>query len=131
ARLRRVAPPTHTVVALLAFDDVDAALDAVGALRRDVDGIQALELFLQSGLDLVCARLSLPHPFPAAHESFVLVEVATHTDPTDALADAVARLEVADVAVATDDAAARAIWRYREGHTEAINIEGPPLQLDA
>jgi FAD/FMN-containing dehydrogenase len=130
ARLRLVARPAHTVVALLAFDDIDTALDAVGALRRDVDSVQALELFFRSGLDLVCAHLSLPHPFVAAHEAFVLVEAAAHTDPTDALGAAVAQLATADVAVATDDAAARALWRYREGHTEAINLEGAPLKLD-
>ena len=33
-------------------------------------------------------------------------------------------------AVATDAAAARALWRYREGHTEAINLLGAPHKLD-
>ena len=37
ARLRLVPRPAHVVVALLAFDDVDAALDAVGGLRRSVE----------------------------------------------------------------------------------------------
>jgi FAD/FMN-containing dehydrogenase len=37
---------------------------------------------------------------------------------------------VADVAVATDVAACRALWRYREGHPEAINLLGAPLKLD-
>jgi FAD/FMN-containing dehydrogenase len=130
ARLRLVPRPVHTVVALLAFDDIDAALDAVGLLRREVDAIQALELFLRSGLDLVCTRFQLPRPFPSEHEAYVLVEAAAHTDPTDALASAVAGVGAADVAVATDNAAARAIWRYREAHTEAINLEGAPLKLD-
>jgi FAD/FMN-containing dehydrogenase len=130
ARLRLVPRQAHTVVALLAFDDIDGALDAVGLLRRDVDSIQALELFLRSGLDLVCARFQLPRPFAAEHAAFVLVEAAAHTDPTDALASAVARVDAADVAVATDNAAARAVWRYREAHTEAINLEGVPLKLD-
>ena len=37
---------------------------------------------------------------------------------------------VADVAVAADDRAARDLWRYREGHTEAINLLGAPHKLD-
>src|SRR5262249_51459690 len=32
--------------------------------------------------------------------------------------------------VATDAAMARALWRYREAHTEAINLEGAPHKLD-
>ncbi len=37
---------------------------------------------------------------------------------------------IADVAVAGDDRAGRELWRYREAHTEAINILGPPHKLD-
>jgi FAD/FMN-containing dehydrogenase len=130
ARLRLVPRPAFTVVALLAFDDVDAALDAVGELRRTLDCVQALEFFLQNGLDLVCARLHLSRPFPARHDAYVLVEAAAQSDPTDALAHAVDALGAAEVAVATDGATARALWRYREAHTEAINLEGAPHKLD-
>src|SRR4051812_1205316 len=101
ARLRLVPRPAFTVVALLAFADVDAALDAVGELRRTLDCVQALEFFLQSGLDLVCARLRLPRPFSTSHEAYVLVEAAAQADPTESLAHAVEALAAADVAVAT------------------------------
>jgi FAD/FMN-containing dehydrogenase len=137
ARVRLVPRPEHTVVALLAFDDVEVALDAVGELRRTLDCAQALEFFLQDGLDLVCDRLGLARPFPTRHEAYVLVEAAAHVDPTDALAAAVAALGAvlpadspSQVAVATDDNSARALWRYREAHTEAINLEGAPHKLD-
>ena len=119
------------MVALLAFDDVDAALDAVGGLRRALDCLQAVELFFQDGLDLVCDRLGLARPFAARHRAFVLVEAAAGTDPTVALAAAIEGLAgLADVAVADDDRAARALWRYREAHTEAINLLGSPHKLD-
>ncbi len=59
ARLRLVSRPAHVVVALLAFDGIDAALDAVGGLRRALDCLQAVELFFQDGLDLVCERARL------------------------------------------------------------------------
>jgi len=131
ARLRLVPQLAHTVVALLAFDDMDGALDAVGALRRDVDCVNAIELFFENGLNLVCTRLQLPRPFPSAHDSYVLVEAAAQSDPTSTIAGAVDHLGgTADVAVATDAAMARALWRYREGHTEAINLIGPPHKLD-
>jgi FAD/FMN-containing dehydrogenase len=131
ARLRLVPRLTHVVVALLAFDDVEGALDAVGALRRAVDSLRAVELFFQDGLDLVCDRLRLPRPFNRPHHAFVLVEAAAGTDPTAELAAAIEALgDLADSAVAADDRAARALWRYREGHTEAINQLGAPHKLD-
>jgi FAD/FMN-containing dehydrogenase len=82
-------------------------------------------------LALVCERLGLARPFAGAHAAYVLVEAAADTDPTDALGRAVdACAGVVDVAVATDAAAQRALWRYREGHPEAINVLGAPLKLD-
>ncbi len=118
-------------MALCAFDTVEAALDAVGTLRRELDCVNAIELFFAKGLELVTERLGLARPFAAAHEAYVLVEAAANTDPTDALAQAVGDCAgVADVAVATDPASTRALWRYREGHTEAINLLGAPLKLD-
>jgi FAD/FMN-containing dehydrogenase len=131
ARFRLHAPTRCAVVALCAFDDVEAALDAVGTLRRELDCVNALELFFDNGLRLVCDRLGLTRPFPSAHAAYVLVEAAANTDPTDALGRAVEQcVAVADVAVATDAVAARALWRYREGHPEAVNLEGVPLKLD-
>ncbi|MGO9876275.1 MAG: FAD-binding oxidoreductase [Acidimicrobiia bacterium] len=131
ARLRLVPRPTHVVVALLAFDEVDAALDAVGELRRAIDALRAVELFFQDGLDLVCDRLGVARPFSARHVAFVLVEAAARTDPTLELAAAIDTCrDTADVAVATDDRAVRDLWRYREGHTEAINLLGAPHKFD-
>jgi FAD/FMN-containing dehydrogenase len=131
ARMRLHAPTRHSVVALCAFDTVDAALDAVGTLRRELDCVNAIELFFDKGLELVCDRLGLARPFAASHVAYVLVEAAANTDPTESLGRAVDLcLDVADVAVSTDDATARALWRYREGHPEAINLVGAPLKLD-
>jgi len=131
ARLRLVPRPTHVVVALVAFDDVDAALGAVGELRRALESLRAVELFFQDGLDLVCDSLGIARPFLARHAAFVLVEAAARTDPTVELAQAIDALNAtADVAVATDDRAVRDLWRYREGHTEAINRLGAPHKLD-
>jgi FAD/FMN-containing dehydrogenase len=69
-------------------------------------------------------------PFAEPHAAYVLVEAAANVDPTDALAAVVPDLRAAAVAVAPDPTAARALWRLREAHTEAINLEGPPHKLD-
>jgi FAD/FMN-containing dehydrogenase len=37
---------------------------------------------------------------------------------------------VQDATIAGDAAGARALWRYRETHTEAINAAGVPVKLD-
>jgi FAD/FMN-containing dehydrogenase len=131
ARLRLVPHLPNRVVALLAFDELDAALDAIGELRRDLDALEALELFFQDGLDLVCEQFGLAEPFADRHHAFVLVECASRIDPTDALARGVAMCAgVADAAVASDPARVRALWRYREDHPEAINRLGPPHKID-
>jgi len=131
ARVRLHAPHRHTAAALCAFDDVDDALDAAGTLRRELESVNAIELFFAAGLELVCDRLGLARPFPKPHVAYVLVEAAADTDPIDVLAGAVARCAgVGDVAVATDPASRRGLWRYREAHPEAINLLGAPLKLD-
>lgn len=131
ARFRLHPRPAQVVVALCAFGLVDDAIAAAGTLRRTLPSVNALELFLAAGLDLVTDRLRLPRPFRAAHAAYLLVEAAADTDPTDALADAInACAGVSDVAVATDASAARTLWRYREGHTEAINLLGAPQKMD-
>jgi FAD/FMN-containing dehydrogenase len=131
ARLRLVPVPRHTVVALLAFDTVDAALVAVGELRRALDDLHALELMFADGLALVCDTFGLAPPFRSGHAAILLVEAAGRADPTTAFAEAVAALPgVADTVVATDTTAVRAVWRYREDHTEAINRVGVPVKLD-
>jgi FAD/FMN-containing dehydrogenase len=131
ARLRVVPRLACTVTALVAFDSVAEAVDAVGTCRRDLDSLHAVELFLGDGLQLVCEHLALPRPFPDRHHAYLLVECAAATDPSEQLGDVVASLATARaVAVAVDDARRRNLWRYREGHTEAINQLGAPHKFD-
>jgi FAD/FMN-containing dehydrogenase len=93
--------------------------------------LQAIELFVRDGLDLVCEVFSIPKPFPNDHDAYVLLEAAAASDPTTALAACVDGVAgVADVAVATEPERREALWRYREAHTEAINTLGPPHKLD-
>jgi FAD/FMN-containing dehydrogenase len=131
ARLRLVPREPERVVALLAFDDVAAALAAVGSLRSGLPSLSAAELFFDEGVALVCQVFGLRPPFAQAHRAYVLVEATGAGDPADALSSAVdSLLVVTDAAVATDAVRAAQLWRYREAHTEAIATVGTPHKLD-
>jgi FAD/FMN-containing dehydrogenase len=131
ARLALVPLYRDRVVALCAFADVASAVATTAALRRRVDQLDAAELFLADGLDLVCEATGRPHPFAAGHPVYVLFEASGPDDPTDALAAALAdQPGVIDVAVASDGARRAELWAYREEHTSAINGLGPPHKLD-
>jgi FAD/FMN-containing dehydrogenase len=131
ARLRLVPPMPWRTVALLAFATVDGALDAAGLLRRSLSTLEACELVLAPGVDLVCAVTGLRPPFADRHPVYLLIEVADRTDPTEATAEATASIaDVLDAAVATEPERRAELWRYREAHTEAINTLGAPHKLD-
>lgn len=131
ARLRLVPRFEHVVTALVAFASVDDAVAAVGPWRRRIEGLDAAELFVQAGLELVEQVAGLAPPFGRPWPAYVLIEASGHTDPTDAVAAAVGEEPtVRDVAVARDGAGRRALWAYREEHTLAINTLGPPHKLD-
>jgi FAD/FMN-containing dehydrogenase len=131
ARLRLVPPSPERVVALLAFTSTGAAVSAAALLRRSLPEVQSLELFLADGLALVCRTNDLPRPFDGEAVAYLLVEAAGQRDPMPSLAGAIDSLDsVADVAVAVDGPRRARLWRYREGHTEAINTLGAPHKLD-
>ena len=130
ARLRLVPRFTERVVALLGFDDVERALAAEATLRRSLPSVEAIEIFLDDGLALVCSTFGLPAPFASPSAAYLVVECADRVDPSDGFAAAVEGLDVADVAVGTSTDERAALWRYREAHTEAINLLGPPHKLD-
>ena len=130
ARVRLVPLLTERVVALLSFTRVDDALAAVSTLRRSLPSVDAIELFFDDGLSLVCSTLGLTRPFPEPGAAYLVVECADRVDPSDAFAAAVDELGAAAAAVATSTEDRAALWRYREAHTEAINLIGPPHKLD-
>ncbi|MFP4634310.1 MAG: FAD-binding oxidoreductase [Nitriliruptoraceae bacterium] len=127
ARLRLHPHQPHRVAALLAVGSVAAALEVFARLRAAVDGLAAVELITQDGLDLVVDLTGATSPFSEVHPVYLLVEVAGRSDPTDELGAVVADLaEVRDAAVATDPPSRARLWQLREGHTEAIAAIGPP-----
>ncbi|MCU1360052.1 MAG: D-lactate dehydrogenase (cytochrome) [Ilumatobacteraceae bacterium] len=131
ARLRLVTSHEHRVTALIGFGSIGAAVDAVAQWRSSIDSLDAAELVLAEGVDLVCRAFDLPAPFDRRWPALVLIEAAAHDDPSADLAAAVGRVaDVGDVAVATDHVRRRALWRYREDHTLAIGTIGVPHKFD-
>jgi FAD/FMN-containing dehydrogenase len=122
-RLRLVPPPRTTTTALCAVAGIDEALVAVRDLRRAGVVLEAAELVLDAGLQLVRRHLDLPQPVAVA-PAYLLLD---WDGPVDALA---AVDGLGDVAVAEDAGRREALWRYREAHTEAVNALGVPHKLD-
>ncbi len=129
ARIRLVAAPSHVTTALVAFDDVGAAIDAAQRWAAADDEIESLELMLDGGMQLVCEQFSLAPPFTDNHAAFVLVEAAGDAETEARLASTLGDDGVA-VAVASETAQRQRLWRYRDEHTSAVNRLGPPLKLD-
>jgi FAD/FMN-containing dehydrogenase len=127
ARLRLVPDPPDRVVVLAAIPTVDEAMTVATALRRTVDGLDAIEAVMGDGIALVAEMFDLPPPLPAEGGVALLAEWAGHGEPPDAFADVLGSYPSA----AADDAAGRArLWRYREAMSDAIARVGVPHKLD-
>jgi FAD/FMN-containing dehydrogenase len=121
ARLQLVVPPRNVVTALCAVDGVEGALRAVRQLRAAVP-VDAAELVLDEGLQLVRTHLGLPQPVTAAPAYLVL--------EWDGAVEALRSVEVLDAVVAEDEGRRQALWRYRDAQTEAVNAVGVPHKFD-
>ena len=102
-------------------------------LRRDLDSLQAVELFFQDGLDLVCDRLGLARPVRRPPRRVRAGRGGRATPiPTEALARGRRRAARASPTSRSPPTTRRraTLWRYREAHTEAINLLGAPHKLD-
>jgi FAD/FMN-containing dehydrogenase len=122
---------TQRAVALLALESTEAVVALLPRLRSSLPSLSAAELFYGPGLALVRRHTGLPAPFAAEHPAYLLLECSDRVDPLEQLAAAVETADgLLDATVATDAAGQRALWAYREAHTESINAEGVPLKLD-
>lgn len=131
ARLALVPAAGSSVTALIGLATVADAVALVGHLRRSVPTLEAAELVLAAGMQLVAAQTGVTPVLDPALPVQVLVEAVGPPDPTDALAAALETAAgVLDVAVADDAARAAALWHGREAHTEAIARIGVPRKYD-
>ncbi len=126
-RLALVPAPRARVAALLGVSGVEAALGVLARLRR-LPSLEAFELMMAEGIDLVREHSGLGPPFGREHPAYLLVECAA---AGEALAAALEDCpQIHDAAVATDRPARERLWAYRERHTEAINAAGVPHKMD-
>jgi FAD/FMN-containing dehydrogenase len=130
-RLRLLHRPRLRATALVALTGIAEAVAACGQLLRE-PAVEAVELMLQSGMELACDHLTRPLPMPETHGAYLLVEAAADDPQEHALAEAVAGLAGVEDALLADDAASRAsLWALREGHSVAVASTGiPPHKLD-
>jgi FAD/FMN-containing dehydrogenase len=131
ARLALVPRLDARAVAHLGFPDLEEAVAAIGPLRRNLAGLEAVEVMFTDGLRLVAGSLGAAPPVDAP--VVVLVEVADRDDPSLRVAEALEGVVSTDAAVVATDPRQRAeLWRWRDAHTESINRVGPnpPHKLD-
>ncbi len=130
-RLRLVSADRERAVALIAVGGTAEAVGLLAALRSQLPGLSAAELCFPSGLALVARITGLRAPLEGTGKAYVLIEVASESDPVD---DVLAVLEsceqVLDATVASSVADRAQLWALRERHTEAINSVGVPVKLD-
>jgi FAD/FMN-containing dehydrogenase len=130
-RWRLVPLLTSRVAALVPLSSLDDAAALLAAVRpRLAATLHAADFFLDEGLQLVLDHDGVPPPVPERAPVYVLLECAAESDPTAQLADALAAAGIDDAVVADDSAERRRLWRFREGHAEAISANGIPHKLD-
>jgi FAD/FMN-containing dehydrogenase len=129
-RWRTTAALTARVAALVPVESAAAAADLLAALRVEAPSLESCDFFLADGLELVLEHQRRSNPVPEPAPVYVLAECAARADPTEELAAALERAGIEDALVADDTTSREALWRLREGHTEAINAAGVPHKLD-
>lgn len=130
ARLRLHPAPAERVVALMGVRSTEDPLHVLRAVRR-LTSLHAVEWFHRKGLDVVREHAGLSDPLPRPYPSYVLVEAAAPTDPSEELAAALGACDViGDIAVARDRADRERLWSYRERAAEALTAAGIVLKYD-
>lgn len=132
ARLRLTPLLPARTVGLFGLDSIEDAFSLHDTLRRHAPSLQAADYFHREGLEIACAHRGLAPPFPASYDTYVVVECAARSDPTDELAEAASAVEerIRDAALASDTEGRRALWCYREAINESISARGVPHKLD-
>ncbi|WP_270936664.1 FAD-binding oxidoreductase [Falsiroseomonas oryzae] len=139
AVLRLFPRPRDAAVAFCAVADEDAALALFRRFRdRDDSAVRAFEYMSGTGVDLAVKHIEgVALPLESRADHYVLVDLASSRpdaglrDMAEAvLAEAMEAGEVADAAIAANEAQAQKIWRIREEHPEAQKREGASVKND-
>jgi FAD/FMN-containing dehydrogenase len=125
--------------AWVALPSPRAAVDLIGVFQAlSGDRLTGFELMSRQSVDLVLRHAAgVRDPFTATHPWYALVELS---DPLPeagldgiletALGTAVEQGLARDAVIASGPARVAALWRLREGISEAQNFEGPSLKHD-
>ena len=139
ASLKLVPAIGERAVAWVGVASPEAALALLRRCEERLgDAVEAFELVPQSSLDLVLRHIrGARAPLAEAQPWNVLVEAVSSLDapgPAEALAealdDALERGLAADVVIAASEAQAQALWRLRDGISEAERKDGPAAKHD-
>ncbi len=129
-RWRLVAQRRARVAALVPLASLDAAEGTLAVLRRELPSLEAADFFTDDGLSLVLEYTGRDAPVSARAPAYVVLECAARGDPTEELAAGLEAAGIEDAVVADDTASRRALWQFREAHTEAIAAQGVPHKID-
>ena len=129
-RWRLAALRRSRVAALIPLPSLDAAEGTLAVLRRELPSLEAADFFTDEGLSLVLEHLDREPPVATRAPAYVVLECAARSDPTEELAAALEAAGIDDAVVADDTASRRALWQFREAHTEAIAAQGVPHKMD-
>jgi len=139
AVLKLHAAPATRATAMIALPDQDAALRLFERLRgRAGDRLTAFEFMSRNCLDLVLQHVAgVTSPFATLPPAVILAEVSD-TDPEadlpslleSILAKAIDAGEAQDAVIAQNSEQAKALWRLREGISEAQMRAGKTIKHD-
>ena len=130
ARVRLHPLQRERVVALMGVQSTAEALSILRAVRR-LPSLHAVEWFHRKGMDVVRAHTGAPDPLPREYPTYVLVECAAATDPSEELAAALDTCSaIGDIAVGRDRGDRERLWSYRERAAESLSAAGIVLKYD-
>ncbi len=129
-RVRLVVEQPSRVTALVGFTSASHAVSAMAAICGSLDTVDAAELMIRSGVELVGETTGVTSPVgPSA--AYLLVECSGVADQSESLGVLLEGLSgTTGVAIAVTPSQRDSLWRLRDEHTPSINTLGPPLKFD-
>ncbi|WP_265570108.1 FAD-binding oxidoreductase [Sphingomicrobium nitratireducens] len=125
ARLKLAVQPADHATALCGLEDPAAALALLQRLEGETDQVEGFELIPHDSLEAGLRHLSMKAPLARAHGHYVLIEATGNGDEPSAtllerlLGEALADGLIADATVAATEAKSAALWRLRDGLSDA------------
>lgn len=129
--------PAARHTALFGVENATAAVALLEDLRQGLPGLSSLEMIRREAIELLCRHDETAHrPFAASYPFLVLAEAETGAGGGEregflaALSAALEAGHAADAVIAESEVQAAALWKLREGVTEAIGREGLTHKFD-